>query len=541
MSDRARWLAAAVCAVAGLAVFQFWGNSARGYIDTRSLFYWWGWQWFDPASESEHGILILAAAVALFVINFRELAGMAPTKAPRAQPAVAMLAGLAVHFLGYALQQTRISIIGFLFFAWGAVALGGGARSARAAAFPLGFLVFAIPLNVLDTLGFYLRLGVIEVAYRLAHAFGIGVLRNGTQLLAPDGSYSYDVAAACSGVNSLMALAALSLLVGYLSFRTLRRRALVALLCVPFAFAGNVVRILMIIVVAAWKGQRAGAVVHDWFGFLIFLIVLGLELGAVSLIRRWWPETPPVPATSGSAAVPPAWLAPGVIAAAVGLAATGMALAAHRLDGMQVDPRAGVRLAADGVNPVALPDLLDFDWAGRPVEVSAVERSVLPPDTGFSRKRYESLTDRRQWVFLSIVLSGRDRTSIHRPEICLVGQGWTIMDRSSHEFAQPGATTAKVPATLLRIEHEATAKDGRKIRVPALFAYWFVGHDRTVASNWERVWSSAMERLWHQRGERWAYVVLQTPAGDGDAAALARMQDVLTRTMPAFAGQGLKD
>jgi hypothetical protein len=48
---------------------------------------------------------------------------------------------------------------------------------------------------------------------------GIDVLRSGTQLFAPDGSYQYDVAAACSGVRSLMALTALSLLVGYLNFR----------------------------------------------------------------------------------------------------------------------------------------------------------------------------------------------------------------------------------------------------------------------------------------------------------------------------------
>ena len=55
-------LAAGVCAVAGMAVWQFFGNANRGYIDTASLFYWWGFQWFNPDSEAEHGILILAIA-----------------------------------------------------------------------------------------------------------------------------------------------------------------------------------------------------------------------------------------------------------------------------------------------------------------------------------------------------------------------------------------------------------------------------------------------------------------------------------------------
>jgi len=56
------WLPAAVCALAGFAVFQFWGNATRGYIATRSVFWWWGSQWFNPASETQHGIMILGIA-----------------------------------------------------------------------------------------------------------------------------------------------------------------------------------------------------------------------------------------------------------------------------------------------------------------------------------------------------------------------------------------------------------------------------------------------------------------------------------------------
>jgi hypothetical protein len=59
----------------------------------------------------------------------------------------AMLGGLAVHLLGYAVQQTRISILGFLLFTWGVLALAGGRRWGRAAAFPLAFMVFAVPVK----------------------------------------------------------------------------------------------------------------------------------------------------------------------------------------------------------------------------------------------------------------------------------------------------------------------------------------------------------------------------------------------------------
>ena len=566
-TDRNRPLVLAVllCLVAGFAVFQFCGNPNLGYVDSRSLFYWWGFQWLNPQSESEHGWLILGLAAWLLFRNARR----GRTDARGAEPmagagAGAMTGGLAVHLVGYALEQQRLSLLGLLLFTWGALALAGGRRWGRAAAFPLAFLMFAIPLNVLDTTGFYLRLGVIETAYHLARLVHVDVIRNGTQLLSPDGRYQYDVAAACSGVRSLMALAALSLLVGYVNFRSWRLRALVGLLCFPYAFVGNVVRIFAIIVAAEWKGQEAGAKTHDVMGFGVFAIVLGLVL----LTSRWleqrgWDgeairgaggkgqgtgdkgreaggkvQGNKDEARSGeeervfdtSAARKRVFIAAGTVVVAAALVAG----ATCRLDALPLDPRVGVRLAADGVNPAALPDLIGFDWAGQAAEVSAVEREILPPGTGFSRKNYVSLHDRRQQVFLSIVLSGRDRSSIHRPEICLVGQGWTIAGRFERTFAWPGSAASSIPATVLRIEREITTAAGAKVRVPALFAYWFVGADRVVASNTERVLFTSLDRLRHLRAHRWAYVVAQTLAPDGDVPALARIQAVLDGTLPAF-------
>jgi len=559
------WLAAAACALAGAAVFQFCGNSTRGYIDTTSLFWWWSSQWLDPRAESEHGWLILGVSAWLLWRNLRIAEGgvrnadfqkAVPGASSNPQssirnpqwmvPLAALLGGLALHLLGYAMQQARLSIAALLLFTWGALALGGGARWRRAAAFPLGFMLFALPLNVLDTVGFFLRVGVTDVAYHVARAGGCAVIRNGTQLLSPDGAYSYDVAAACSGIRSLMALSALSLLLGYLSFRSWWARGLIGLLALPYAFVGNVVRILAIIVAAEWQGQRAGAFVHEWFGPMVFVIVLGLVQLTVALLQRGGKRASA--AASGSAAqVAHAANLPGNrsgyrvawgIVATVALAAAGVALATRALDRVQVSPRTGVRLAADGVNPVALPDHLGIDWVGQNAPVSAVEREVLPPDTGYSRKNYVSLRDRRQSVFLSIVLSGRDRTSIHRPEICLVGQGWTIRGRSTHEFVVGGR---RFPATVLQIEREVTGPRGEVVRVPALLVYWFVGADRIVASHWERVFYTSLDRLRHLQAHRWAYVLMQTHALDGEAAALRRIDEVLAGTLPAFQSEGPKN
>lgn len=547
-----RWLAAALGAVAGGIVFQFFGNATRGYIDTLSIFEWCVAQWLNPRTETEHAWLVLALGAWLLWRNLRSLPGPAgPASAVEAEgtatggwrfacaaPLAAMLGGLALHLLGYVVQQTRLSILGFLLFAWGVLALGGGPRWGRAAAFPLAFLVFAIPLNVLDTAGFWLRVGVTDTAYHAARLLGIDVIRNGTQLLSPDGAYSYDVAAACSGVRSLTALAALTVLLAYLNFRSWTRRALIAVLVLPYAFVGNVVRIFAIILAGEWFGHEAGTVVHEWFGFLIFVVVLGLVQATVLLLERRWPE-PPAPSVAAAGGVTdgatgrPAW----GVAVVVVVASAAVAWATVRVEALQVSPRTGVRLAANGHDPVALPNFVGLDWAGQNAAVTAIEREILPEDTGFSRKNYVSLKDPRQQVFLSIVLSGRDRTSIHRPEICLVGQGWTTTGAALHRFRAGAA--GGLEATILRIEREVTV-DGVTLQVPALLAYCFVGADRVVASHWERMLHGSLDRLRHLRANRWAYVLLQTHAFDGEAAALGRMQEVLDGTLPAFLAPGVE-
>lgn len=554
--------AALACAAAGVWLFQFYGNSTLGYIKSASLFRWWGGQWLDPRAESEHGWLILGLSAWLWWRNLQ------PAKGPKAGvesggPAsvdhlwrwalAALLGGLALHAVGFAAQQARVSIVALLIFSWGVLALAGGARWGRAALFPLAFLIFAIPINVLDSVGFWLRLWVIEASALLASIAGIDVLRSGTQLFAPDGRYNYDVAAACSGVRSLTALAALSLLVGYLSFEGWWRRAFVLFLCLPLVYVGNVARIAAIIFAAQWGGSAWGDRVHDIMGYGVFVIVLGGVLGTVTLMQRCWPERGLGPPEDGKRAAdneeggievsPPADFLPRasvlrrpiLIPAIVTLVALGEAAFLHHLATSPDRGAAGVVLAADELNPVELPAFLGTDWIGRRAEVTPIEREILPADTGFSRKVYVSLAEPRRDVLLSVVLSGRDRTSIHRPELCLVGQGWTIDAATRHQFQFPSASGAagSFPSTVLEVRREMASPHG-KVIVPQLAVYWFVDSRTVVATHWERLLRDAWNRVTRARADRWAYVLMQTDSSDGKAAALARMQQILDDTLPAF-------
>lgn len=534
-----RLAAASVCALAGAAVFQFFGNANRGYIDTASLFYWWGFQWVNEASEAQHGWIVLALAAVMAWGNLRSAergTRSAEWGSGRVWPAVvAFLAGLALHAVGFVAQQARLSILALLVFAWGVARLGGGRRWGAALLFPLAFLVFAIPLNAVEA-SFPLRMWVVQASAALARAAGIGVLQNGSQLIAPDGRYHYDVVEACSGVRSLTMMIALSLFAGYRAFRSWRRRAAILLLALPLIYAANVARILAIIFAAQLGGEAWGTRMHDVMGVGVFVIVLG---GVLVVIRAWQrrrpePDAPardprlsndePLCHLIGDKGV---W----AVAGAVMVIAAGEMAGLHHLAMLPPRGEAGVLLAADGVNPVELPAFIGTEWGGRRAEVTAVERAILPPDTGYSRKVYVSLGEPAPPVFVSIVLSGRDRSSIHRPELCLVGQGWSIAGGQTHRFARPGADA--FPATVLRVQRERATPRGREA-VPELVAYWFANGETVLANHWQRLALDAWNRVVHRRVDRWAYVLVQTDAADGEAAALRRIEAVLAGTLPVF-------
>ena len=538
---------ALLCALSGAAVFQFLGNSTRSYIGSASLFYWWGFQWINPRSETQHGLLILGICFWLLVRNIRESEPVPEVGAPELPAAAgAMIGGLLVHAVGFVAEQARVSIFGLLLFTWGVIAFAGGRRWARAAAFPVTFMVFAIPLSALDSAGFWLRMWVVDASAWLTHGLGIGVIVNGTQLLSPDGRYDYDVAAACSGVRSLVALTALSLIIGYIRFRSAWLRLALFALSFPLIYLGNVLRIMAIIVAAHLWGQAWGDRVHDIMGYGVFALVLGGVYAAAEIIghlRPDWVAGAPGPGTheepqahplSASAPLGIIWYR--AACAGVLLSAASVGILLSHVESLPSQGRVGVTLTPDGRAPVELPTFLGTEWIGRRTEVTEAERQLLPEDTGFSRKTYVSIGDPSKQAFMSIVLSGHDRTSIHRPELCLVAQGWSIRGAFPHDFSYPGRV-AGFTATVLRVEKGVSTKAG-KVEVPQLVAYYFVGGDVVVASHWDRLIRDAWNRVAHGRADRWAYVLVQTGEPEGEAEALRTIQEILDETLPVFQKPG---
>jgi exosortase len=270
---------------AWLALFQFLGNSILGYVHMPSLFAWMVNQYNNPNADDAHGNFIPFLVAGLFWWKRHELLTL-PLKLW--WPGLLILAAaMLLHIFSYLVQQPYFSIAALFAGIFGLMGLAWGREWLRHSLFPFFLFAFSIPLGQRgQIITFPLRQLVSWLTEKTAHyILGIDVIRAGTQLFNPSGSYGYDVAAACSGIRSLVAIFLLATIYGFFTFRSPWKRLLLMALALPFAVLGNLARMLLIIMSAELGGKEWGDYVHEnWFISLVPYIpaIIGLLL-----VGRW--------------------------------------------------------------------------------------------------------------------------------------------------------------------------------------------------------------------------------------------------------------
>jgi exosortase len=285
---------------AWVLLFHFLGSSTLGYVNTPSLFgylydaYSSGGQ---SLATSEEGYAVLVPAVVLFLIwiRRRELVAL---DLRSWWPGLLLLAtGLLLHLFGYAVQQPRISVVGFFVGLYGLTGLAWGPAWLRATFFPFFLFGFCVPIGSLaEPITFRLRLLVSQLVGFVSHyLLAIDVKVQGNLLVDPSGHYQYEIAAACSGIRSLIATVAFSIVLGFTSFKEFWKRTIIIASSVPFAVLGNLVRMLFIVIAAEMGGQEWGAYIHEGGpgGLFSLLPYIPAFVGLLALER--YLRTPPSP------------------------------------------------------------------------------------------------------------------------------------------------------------------------------------------------------------------------------------------------------
>jgi exosortase len=160
----------------------------------------------------------------------------------------------------------------------------------RAILFPLAFLVMMIPIPaiVFNQITFPLQLLASKIASGILAHLGVPVLREGNVIVLP--SMALEVADACSGIRSLMSLATLAVIYGYLMERKTWIRVVLALAALPIAVAANSLRVVGTgLLVQYWDPDKAQGFFHEFQGWLMFVASLAMLYFLHRVIRIVWP------------------------------------------------------------------------------------------------------------------------------------------------------------------------------------------------------------------------------------------------------------
>jgi exosortase len=266
--------------VAWVLIFQFLGNSTLGYIETRSLFGWMNYS-YSQHPDDEHGYLIPVVILIMFWWKRKELLACAGDVWWPAMGVV--LFGLVLHLIGYRVQQTRVSIVAFAIGLYGLLGLTWGRKFMINSFFPMALMVFAVPLStVSETVTYPLRLLVTKISWFIGHGIlAMPIVREGSRIIGPDGAY--DVVAACSGIRSLTALGAVTMIYAFIGFTVPWKRLVVLLAAFPLAVAGNVGRVTTVIVLGDVFGRDIAMQLEQYLGLVTFAVALG----CLMLLGHW--------------------------------------------------------------------------------------------------------------------------------------------------------------------------------------------------------------------------------------------------------------
>ena len=201
------------------------------------------------------------------------------------------------------------------------------------------------------------------------------------------------------------------------------------------------------------------------------------------------------------------------------------------------------RLGAPGIKATALPGSIkmSFDLPAQVLDFSSKTEAqdqtvldMLPKDTSYAQRLYMGTNG--FWVNANIILMGMDRTSIHKPDFCLPGQGWNIDKRETVSIAIPGSHPYRLRVAKWTITNSIQNKDGQKEKVRGLYVFWFIAKNEETDSHWQRIWWLTRDLLTTGVLQRWAYVSYFSAGfapGEEDAA-FARIEKLIAASVPEF-------
>jgi len=200
------------------------------------------------------------------------------------------------------------------------------------------------------------------------------------------------------------------------------------------------------------------------------------------------------------------------------------------------------RLGEPGIRGTTVPGsiMLDFDLPAQVLDFSSKKEAqdqtvldMLPKDTSYAQRLYTATNG--FWVNANIILMGTDRTSIHKPEFCLPGQGWQINQKTNVELTISGTRPYSLRVAKWTISNVLLGANGQRQRVSGLYVFWFVAKNEQTTDHQQRIWWLTRDLLTTGVLQRWAYISYFTVCVPGqEDAAFDKIKKLILASVPEF-------
>ena len=398
-----------------------------------------------------------------------------------------------------------------------------GARAFRLISVPLLILAFTVPLPAffLYNLSTKLQLVSSDFGVWFMRLFDISVFVEGNVIDL--GGYKLQVAEACDGLRYLFPLMTLSFLMAYFYKGALWKRLLLFLSSMPITVCMNSWRIGTIgLMVEHWGIGMAEGFLHEFQGWMVFMLSAGLLLGEISLLNRighengtWrelfgveFPAATPAGAPRRKRALPRTFVA----AAAVLVAFVAVTFMLPRPAEI-LQPRASF---------AEFPMQLGA-WSGRSESMEGVYLDQLQLDD-YLLADYADGNGQPVNLYLSFYNSQRKGDAVHSPRACLPGGGWQMRDFDQHTL--PGIEAYGQPLRVNRVLIEAGEQR-------QLVYYWFQQRGRVVTNEFAVKWYIFWDAITRRRTDgAMVRLMISLPRTSSEAVADKRLTDIAGRVVP---------
>ncbi|MCE5199276.1 MAG: exosortase C-terminal domain/associated protein EpsI [Armatimonadota bacterium] len=417
-----------------------------------------------------------------------------------------IIAALLMHFVGTLLDVAVISGMSILVLLLGVCLHFRGSGFTKVLWFPLAYTVFMVPIpeGIIDLVGFPMQLWASMSTEKLLNLIGLEVFREGVRLVV--GSFDFQVAAACSGMSSLVALVGVTAVFAYMTKLPAWLKWVLFFLSLPIALIANVVRITTIALVGyRWGADVAMNMYHDWSSPMLFMVAILL----LALISRGFEYL------AGAIChnkMPQAVEQDSVLSQTTRIRSPKYAIV---LVLMAVMCAALYWVREKPAQVIFSPNLEEFpsvvqQWNATEVPITHTVRKLLNADNVLSRLYMKSEYGNQVGLLVVYRKYGR-RDFIHRPELCYPAAGWQIVETG----------TATVPYDGKNIT--ATKVVAEKNGAREVILYWFTSGDRVEHNFLTQQFRMAMDRFQSQR-YGWAFIRINSPVISSDNETMGNMR-----------------